>query len=418
MELNRKANKANAQTMVNPEGAVVWKDDPYRAAILHGVSLNLRPKRTFYYTDEDRWNEFIAVLDEMCRKDLHFVEALVPYLRLEHGRKLSPMVIIGYLLANYPAKIKFLPRFINASIIDTPKRMAEVMATYKLLSGSHSFASIGYRDAFRRILESYDDYTLRKNRMRRRAIKLADLIKVFRPKPQSEEMSNLYKAIIENRKEASLQAEEHVTALLSDTTKSIEEKRAILENEQTIHKMPFNALVRNLSQYAGSSIEVKMKIRERFLSVLEDLKKEKPSAMAVINPFMLMEVAESPLWSSFGMLQDIIAEMVDTYIEYWGRHFDKQKVAVLFDGSTSMTWHDRLKRGYAFLAATWGLFKFIDVRVFNDDYYAQQDYFRFVDKAIRESSPFRLYIEMLEEKIPGGGTALVDSFQKFSFNSS
>lgn len=102
------------------------RNDPFRAAILGGMSLNLRPRRTFYYTE---------------------------------GRE-----------------FEHLPRFIDVKIVDTLKRMAEIVAVYRLLSGEKIFASVPYRERFKAVLESYDTYTLKKNRMRRRKIKLADLI--------------------------------------------------------------------------------------------------------------------------------------------------------------------------------------------------------------------------------------------------
>ena len=98
MEINPKASiKDRADVVKNPEGAWVWKDEPLRALLLAGLTLNLRPRRTFYYTDDERFENFVEALEAVYREDAEFLEALIPYLRLEHGRKLSPMLIMGCL---------------------------------------------------------------------------------------------------------------------------------------------------------------------------------------------------------------------------------------------------------------------------------------------------------------------------------
>jgi len=369
VEINPKASiKDRADVVKNPEGAWVWKDEPLRALLLAGLTLNLRLRRTFYYTDDERFENFVEALEAVYREDAEFLEALIPYLRLEHGRKLSPMLIMGYLLSR-SRTWSYLPRFITPKIVDTPKRMAEAMAAYKLFSKAKSFASVPYRERFKAVLEAYDAYTLRKNRMRRRRIKLADLIKVFRPKPKDEEMSKLYKAIIENDSYASLKPTEHITALLSSTELTSEEKAKALE--ERLEQMPFNALVRNLSQWQDACLDVKEKIRKRFLSVLSALRKGEERAYAVINPFLLFDLVDARAWGSFGMLQDVVGELVDRFVEHWAKRINgkDRRVAVLVDVSGSMMPH--LTEVSAILALISELYQVVKLGCFDNDLYLE-----------------------------------------------
>lgn len=443
MELNPKAEvkkeSLGKDMTVNKEGAVVWKDDPFRAVILGGMSLNLRPRRTFYYSDEERFNEFVASLEEVYKRDPEFLEALIPYLRLEHGRKLSPVVTMGFLLAKAKTEgreFKHLPRFIDARVVDTPKRMAEVVAVYRLLSGEKTFASVPHRERFKAVLESYDAFTLKKNRMRRRKIKLADLIKVFRPKPRDEEMSRLYKAIIENDPYASLKSEEHVTATLSSTELSREEKRKVLE--ENVGCMPFNALVRNLSQFVESPLDVKVRIRKRFVSVLAGLKKGDERVIAAVNPFDLLALPDSPAWKDFGMLQDVARELVDSYVDYWRERLGtaEKKAAILLDISGSMASLGKddvsgIVRAVRFLGVLGRLYDVVRFGAFDTELYLEripisEDPFwgrrqsevnlEGVVRLMREKrSAFNLVLELKQvfQNVPFNGTALVDAYKAF-----
>ena len=434
MELNPKGSVDPNKMVQNKEGALVWKDNPYRAAILAGMQLNLRPRRSFYYTDEERFLDFLTTLEELYVTDPEFLEALVPYLRLEHGRKLAPMVVLGFLLAK-SGNYRYLPQFISAKIIDTPKRMAEVVAVYRLISGKASFASIPYKERFKKVLESYSAYTLKKNRMRRRKIKLADLIKVFRPKPVDEEMSKLYKAIIENDPYASLKEDEHITATLSSNRLSQEKKQQIIE--QSIESMPFNALVRNLRQFKDSSLDTKLRIRARFQSVLEGLKK---GDWRVVDPFALFELYLSSYWDEFGVLQDIVAELIDSYVEYWSNCLElkQKKAAYLLDMSGSMRFDYATREltgiqiALQAMAVLSQIYGFEGFAAFNNNLITEDEVIELVrnrwssfgnTKVVKKVNDvftqpggaftkFRQFRGLLLQE-PDGATALVDAFEKF-----
>ena len=425
-----KATDAHKKHAVNKEGAVVWQDHPLRGAILSGISLAFRPRRDFYYTDEEKFQAFIEALEKV--NDLDLLQALIPYLRFDHGRKLAPMVVLGWLLATRkPEELKHVEKFINPQIVDTPKRMAEVVATYKLISRAKSFAGIPFAERFKEVLEAYDEYTLKKNRMRRRKIKLADLIKVFRPRPRNDEYSKLYKAIIENDPYASLKAEEHVTATLSSTDLSREEKQKVLE--ANVEKMPFNALVRNLRQFAESSLEVKDRIRKRFEGVLEALKAGDDRVRAVVNIFDLIDLALSPYWSEFGYLQDVVMEIVDAYVDHF--EIPKASASVLIDISGSMSGLG-ITRACAFVAVLSRIYDLREVGLFNTRLFLPGE-----EKEVRLNVPWveirpqdrtneaRKVKEVLDQEksvvraflklhnalisAPCGGTALVDAYRAF-----
>ena len=429
MNINPKAKAVHGNSMVrNREGATLWKDNPYRTAILSGMTLSLRPRRSFYYSDIDEFNNFIDTLKELYSKDPEFLEALIPYLRLEHGRKLSPMVTMGFLLAQLqiekkdsqkqnPTELKHIHRFINARIVDTPKRMAEVFATYKMLSGEKSFSTIPYKEHFKKTLESYSEYTLKKNRMRRRAIKLADLIKVLRPKPKDDNMSALCKAIIENDKLASLKEDEHVTATLSSTNLSQKEKIQILE--QSIDKMPFNALLRNISQFADSSLEVKLQIRDR---LRKDILDGGSRVFAVVNPFDLLALPRSSKWENMGALQDAVADVFNAYIDYWAEklHTQDKKAALLLDVSSSM-YGIGFENTASFIAVISRIYNIYTIGAFDHKLYLMEKYTalqKFKDTIHNTKDTFKLAMKLdntfKHHLIGGGGTALVDSYRKFT----
>jgi len=442
MDLNPKPDGVKGKVL-NPEGAFVWRDNPYRAAILMGISLNLKTDRTFYYTDREKFEEFITVLEKLYETDPEFLEALIPYLKLEHGRKSSPMIVLGFLLSK-GKKYQYLPKFINPEIIPTPKQMAEALAVFKLLSGKHTIRKVPFRERFRETLEAYDEYTLKKNRLRRRSIKLADLIKVFRPRPKNEHYSRLYKAIIENSSEASLKAQEHITATLSDSNLSYEEKREIVE--KNIEKIPFNALIRNLLFLVeGDRVpsEVVEKVKNRLEEILSEISKGNTKVLSKIDPFVFFDLVFSPHWEELKPVAEKFDELLTTFLQNWADRLGtkNKKAAVLLDVSSSMGgwgWKglDKstgLARGYKFLAIFRELFDIRHVDFFNHGYIALKkialpkeliDELNFwqrltlVKRSVLRNNPrgaLKLFAYLVRNigDVTSGGTALVDAYKMF-----
>jgi len=384
--------------------------DPRKEAILLGISVSPRDTKKII-RDDERVNEFINALNELRGIDPELEECLVPYLRFEHGRKLAPMIIVAHVLANSDTEPLILRKYLTAKVIDTPKRLAEVVAYYKHFSGVKSFKTIPMRERFRKILESFDGYTLRKNKMRRRAVKLADLIKVLRPRPKNKKMSKLYKNIIENRNVA-LKEEEHVTAMFSAKMDVSKQKEVL---EQNIEQMPINSLIRNFEKLTLNHPEFVQVVKERLGEIAGEVSRGNIRATSVFNPFELFNIlykfCENHREGDSVGLFSAISKIIDGYVHLKTRRLHKPKVAVLVDISLSMETFSgnvyRIVEAMKYLSVLPAIFNIKYIAFFNSVYYDENDTLKvlphstetFRSKEMRNKK-FKVYREVLKADSP------------------
>jgi hypothetical protein len=387
MELNI-SKKASKSTTVNPEGSVVLERKPEIQLYLEASNLNLK-KNSFYAVAQDKLDNLLHLAKTT---DKEYVFGLSKFLS-DKGLKTSPVILLSALSDR---KFSFGKENV-LSIFNTPQRIAEAIAlnNLKKLKLNNSFK----KHVLKVALENMQEHTLRKNKLRRRKIKTADLIKLLRPKPKTKEMEHLYKAIIENSKEASLKADENIISIKSSTKFNKEEKKELVE--KNLDKIPLNQLIRNLKFIADEydfkkNIEMQHKVHDRLMAI---------DNYRFLNVFDIITASiYVPQFQK--LLMDIVTKFVAQIKHDF--NFDKNST-VLFDVSGSMTGLG-VEKGFQYLVLFSVLFEKLDAYVFSNDLIIDNGKFIEVIKQIRNgkmNDAYRNFVEYAEEY--SSGTALIDS---------
>jgi hypothetical protein len=411
MELNKKAKR---NTVENPEGSIVLKRKPEIQYYLEAA--NLRIKYDSFYKDAPiRLKDFIILGKSM---DNDYALGLAKFLS-DKGIKLSP-VIISSILANekysFRWKIdnkKYKPgdfileepnTYKNITLIfNTPQRIAEAIALQNLglLKLNNSFKE----HILKYSLENMNEITLRKNKMKRRKVKLADLIKLLHPKPKNDKIAKLFKAIIENSNEASLKEAENIVSIKSSTKLNEEEKKELIDTN--LEKMPINQIVRNMKFLADKyDFKKNIELQKRIIEKLNSVKDYK-----LLNIFDVITAA-----MYVPQFEKALFEVVKRFVEVTRKEFDfPQDATLLFDVSGSMSGSFGDKKdgkglGFQYTILFALLMKDLKLRTFSNDLNGDKQELANVVKKIQQGS-FKDAYEAFDKHFAkySGGTALVQS---------
>lgn len=285
-------NKNNIQKKgTNAEGATTFIDRYDR--VLFNVASQFKFRNGSYFSDKDKLAQLEKAIDDNIKAgDKEYILALAWFLGSVNGVRLSPTVLLSYLVFKNKITNPNMKdvQFIVNEVFTRPDFIANAASYYKMTTGHSSFADMPlyFKNMLRNKLSTFSSTTLKKRKMKSRDIKLADLIKVLKPRPQNAEMSALYKAIIENNRMASLQVVKDETgkvvkadsavAVLSSTNVTNENKVDYLI--KNINTIAINELIRNLTQYPVTAYQ---KIEKRLTNALNS-----SQAFRYVNPFDLL----------------------------------------------------------------------------------------------------------------------------------
>jgi hypothetical protein len=315
MELNKRGKR---ETVKNPEGSVVLARKDEIQLYLEGA--NLRLKSNSFYKDA---NEKLKTILELGKNvDIEYELGLAKFLA-NKGLKLSPVILLS-ILSNrgYSFRDKNVKYIFN-----TPARIAESIALQNigLVKLNNSFRKHILKEA----LEEMNDFTLKKNKMKRRKIKLADLIKLLRAKPKNDKMAKLYKSIIENTNEASLKdTEANMVAIKSSTKLNEEEKKELID--VNLEKMPINQIIRNLKFLADKyDFNKNVELQKRVIAKLNS-----------VEDYRMLNIFDVIMAAMFvPQFEKALFEVVKKFVEKTRTEFDFElfDTTVLFDVSGSMS---------------------------------------------------------------------------------
>jgi len=177
--------KKKEKVKINKEGAEAFIEDVVRSIVLQGLSLNLSIS-SYYYNKEEKLDNFLRELERLKLKEKEWFKYLVGialYLK-ENQRKLSPVVILAYLI--------FLSNELNVEqrqvikelmdvVLDNPKRIYELLLLIMMLNNKAELKVLPayIRRKIKDILETYDYYVLLNNKLSRKPIKLRDMLKIL-----------------------------------------------------------------------------------------------------------------------------------------------------------------------------------------------------------------------------------------------
>jgi hypothetical protein len=347
MEINAisKGNETSMTEVLNPEGSLVFGRLPEVQLYLEASNLKIKFD-SFYNTADEKLEHFIILANEVATKNPDYVLGLAKFLA-DNGLKLSPVVLLSVL-----SNKNFSFRNENLKFVfNTPQRIAEAVALSKKLKLNNSFK----KHVLKISLENMNSFTLRKNKMLNRKVKLKDLIKLLRPKPQTDELKSLYKAIIENSKDSKMKETE--TFVRVKSSKELSKKDKAQYFVDNIEKMPINELIRNLkfideNFYFEGSVDLQRRVIAR-LNSINDLR--------FLNIFDLIEAA-----IAVPQLEKAIFEIIRNFTNNVKEKFNyNEDVTVLFDASGSMQ-GDALHNGFKYLVLFSNIFNNVDLRFFGN----------------------------------------------------
>lgn len=407
MELNIKGKR---KTVKNPEGSVVLERRPEIQLYLEASNLRLK-NGNFYTCPEDKLKNIL----ELAKKaDMDYEFGLAKFLA-DKGIKLSP-VILASVLSDRGFSFRFktdegvpIPgkQYKNIKyIFNVPARVAEAIALENL-NHLHLNNSLK-KHILKEALEEMNELTLRKNKMKRRKVKLEDLIKLLRPKPKNDKIRALFKAVIENTNEASLKDTENIVTIKSSTKLKEEEKKELID--VNLEKMPINQIIRNLKFLADKydfkkNIELQQRVVEKLNSVKD---------YRMLNIFdVIMAAMFVP------QFEKALFEVVKKFVERTEKEFSfPADSTLLFDVSGSMSSgfmskgdnKDGKGLGFMYLILFALLMKNIKLRTFSNDLNGDEKELSKIVKKIQDGCLNEAY-ELFNKHFAkySGGTALVQS---------
>jgi len=411
MELNKTVtrNGGREQTLVyNPEGGIVYPEQNDKSLFLTASAFKLR--NSFYWNAEETLQILEDLIDE--NKDFAYKMAVAKFLSEMLGVRLSPVIITtreamrlkpaNRWTNNTPIpEARNLLKTTTVNIYDRPDKIANSLAYAQYHWEEFRSLPPFYKKALRNALERFDAYTLRKFKLKKRQVKMADMIKALRPRPNNDAMAELYAAIIENRPEAAIEKGTVITEVLSDTTKTTEEKKEWVS--QNISKIPFNALIRNLRNVDATDENSELLYRrvKKALRVENGL-----PVVKVANPFDILTAGLNSNNAQFMTMIDLALEEFLSEVELVD---DGTKVSILIDVSGSMGFHGHQGVDVAsdYLALLMPTLRNADVHL-----YAFNT--RVIDKTDRvalykRNKPITIRDMAHGDFIPNGGTSLAES---------
>jgi hypothetical protein len=336
MDINKTIKKVN--TISNQEGGVFHKDANDRA--LYNIAASFIYRNGGYMSDKERLKNLEMSIDECIQSgDKNYVYALAWFLGKIQGIRLSPTLITTKMV-DYAISSDDWNKItkIVQDVYTRPDFIANSLAYYKMSNNNKSIAQINYhyKHILSKQLSSYNSLTLKKRKMKRREVKLADLIKVLRPYPKNEKMSKLYKDIIENNKGAALQvvvssdgkiekADSGIAVLSSDKIDTSKKIEYLINN---INKLPLNELIKNAKNIPD---KYHAKIENRLIDAFIN-----DNAQRFLNPFDLVLLSSNkPRMGGNRSIRNVFDNILQNYF-FAPIDFNCKNPVILMDISASM----------------------------------------------------------------------------------
>jgi hypothetical protein len=322
-ELNPKGTQFTHEMVKNPEGGLVYKDNSDINLFLQASAFKLR--NSFYWTAEDRLQNLESAIDN--ERDFKYKIGLAYFLSNYLGIRLSPVIIATRLSTDFYVDKDLVHKLVK-NIMDRPDKITNAIAYAQYSKGSGKELPPFFKRALKDSFERFDAYTLRKFRLRRRKVKTADVIKLLHPKPRNLELSKLYKAIIENSREASIEKGTVITEVLSDNKITAEDKQKWIS--KNLENVPINATVRNVKSIdsTAKNLETLSNKLKRGLRVENGF-----PVVKVLNPF---DVLVAGLNSDSADKMKVIDKVLSEFVSNVDLGMGGKKISILVDVSGSM----------------------------------------------------------------------------------
>jgi len=341
------SNQKKSQTIINKAGGISYEENPLRHFLLSLLSLNTRRTKSFYHTEDESFAEFLKVARITLDNDFEFAVATSAYMS-QLGRRIAPTILLteAAIKASNETEKNIIHKA-SKLIFDRPDKITTSLAHFYNETGlSIKKAPRFFKRDMAKALTVFEPITLKKFRAEKKLVSLSDAIRVCQvlQLKLSSEKREMFKSIIEKRKEAKLQKEEHITAMLSSVNTTKEEKKTFMADN--VKKIPLKALITNLKQYIDIP-EAHQDIINRFDDILKNF--DNPKVQKIFNITDLFIPEDSLRVPGIKTeLFEVIDSILSKAVQKYSFAFDvTKKYKVLQDLSGSMyAWNTVSNRIY------------------------------------------------------------------------
>lgn len=318
MEMS-KFNEKNSIKTVNESGNAAYSMQP-KEKLLTQVLSTMVAEPKFY---GDNTPEMVSLAEEIAQKDGRFIANLGLYARHEMNMRSVSHVLMA-VLSNKVKGEEYVRQAIAKSVVRGDD-VTEILSAYTKMYGKPVPNSLrkGLRDA----VEKMDGFQLAKYSSDKKAVKMADVVKLVHPDPNGDtERSQLYKDCIEGKLRMPESWETNVSAA-GNTAETWE--KLITENK--LGYMAGLRNLRNIVKSGASNIDM-------LLDKLAD-----PEAVLKSRqlPFRFLSAWRNLPIETSSKVFDALASAVDAAVENYPRL--QGKTAIFVDSSGSM--NAQLSRG-------------------------------------------------------------------------
>lgn len=184
-----KFNQTVSNKTVNREGHVAYKMAP-KSKLITQVLTSFFNESKFY---GDNSAEMCETIKEVIKVDPGFVSNLAVFARRVFNMR-SVSHVLTCFLANTPEGKKYVRRTVSGVTLRADD-LTEIMAFYLSTFGKPVPNSL--RRAIRATLPKFDAYALAKYKGEKNSVKMRDLFRMCRPKPENPDQEKLWKQVVE-----------------------------------------------------------------------------------------------------------------------------------------------------------------------------------------------------------------------------
>lgn len=184
-----KFNLSASTRTVNHEGHVAY-NMPHKMKLITQVLCSFFNEAKFYQPDD---KHMIETLKSVIKQDPHFVSNLAVFARREFNMR-SVSHVLTCFLANTNEGKPYVRNTVRGVVLRGDDA-TEILSFYLSEFGKPIPNSL--RRALRDVLSTFDAYTLAKYKGEGHTVKMSDLLRICRPRPETDEQSELWRELLD-----------------------------------------------------------------------------------------------------------------------------------------------------------------------------------------------------------------------------
>lgn len=335
-KLNDK-NVKTAKNAVSHNGNPQFLKNIHERLIEFSVGM-VYGKDNFYETFDEQTREMMKIISTLTKgneKDLNYLANVILFVRKTVGLRTLPVVMTiqmaYYMRVNNInwAGMRSLVTAVLSRVDDITEMFAYAEKVFTTKNAIPLAIKKGIADAFLK----FDEYQLQKYNNQGRAKRLKDIMQVVHPKPRSEDQSNMFKRLLEDKLETPYTWE---TQLSANGQLPVSERKTEFQlwyELVTSKRLPYQALLRNLRNIEQAIESVSSNTEKSALAneVVKQLTTRETLAKLQMFPWSFIKAYDSVTSFAFKKAINDAAEMSIEYMPKLG-----DNVWIILDESGSM----------------------------------------------------------------------------------